>query len=72
MYDEHMTELFTAISNFGFPVVVAAYLLFRFETKLEKLDDSISGATGLIVQLKDLKTSVDHLARRVDNNSNGK
>ena len=65
-----MTELFTAIGNFGFPVVVAGYLLFRFETKLEKLDASISDPNnGLIVQLKALKDSVDHLSKRVDKNT---
>jgi len=36
-----MTEFFEAISNFGFPIVVAGYLLFRFENKIEKLDDSM-------------------------------
>ena len=33
---------FNAISNFGFPVVVAGYLLFRNETKMDKLQDTIN------------------------------
>ena len=33
----NMTDFFTIISNFGFPVAVASYLLFRFERKLEDL-----------------------------------
>lgn len=53
-----METFFDAISNFGFPVVVAGYLLFRFENKLEKLDQSISGQTGLISQIKDLNNEV--------------
>lgn len=32
-----MTDIFTAISNFGFPIVVSIYLLTRFEKKLESL-----------------------------------
>lgn len=36
-----MTDLFTAIGNFGFPIVVASYLLFRFEKKIEILSESI-------------------------------
>ena len=37
-----MTEIFQAISNFGFPIVVASYLLFRFENKLEKIEEVIN------------------------------
>ena len=33
-----MEEFFSIISNFGFPVAVASYLLFRFEKKLESLE----------------------------------
>lgn len=56
-----MEEFFTAISNFGFPVVVAGYLLFRFENKLEKLDDSISG----------LKSTINELIIEVRNSKKG-
>lgn len=37
-----MTEFFQAVSNFGFPVVVSGYLLFRFEGKISKLDGSMN------------------------------
>ena len=33
-----MQDFFSIISNFGFPVAVASYLLFRFEKKLEALE----------------------------------
>jgi len=36
-----MNDLFTAIGNFGFPVVVAGYLLFRFENKIESFGQKI-------------------------------
>jgi len=46
-----MTEFFQAISNFGFPVVVAGYLLFRFENKIEKLDEAMNKLEVAINQL---------------------
>jgi len=50
-----MEEFFTAISNFGFPIVVAGYLLLRFENKIEKLNASIS----------QLESSIDKLITEV-------
>lgn len=42
-------ELFlTSISNFGFPIVVAGYLLLRTEKRLEALEDTIMGLKGSI------------------------
>jgi hypothetical protein len=35
-----MQEFFTIISNFGFPVAVASYLLFRYEKILLALKDT--------------------------------
>jgi hypothetical protein len=37
-----MQEFFTAISNFGFPIVLTGYLLIRYEGKIEKLAGTIS------------------------------
>lgn len=56
-----MTEFFNAIGNFGFPVVVAGYLLFRFESKIVKLDESISGRDGLIAQIKTLTEKIEKI-----------
>lgn len=61
-----MTEFFTAISNFGFPVVVAAYLLFRFENKIEKLEQSITGRGGLVDQISALREAVEFLTKEID------
>lgn len=62
-----MPDFFTAISNFGFPVVVAAYLLFRFENKIEKLDKTVSDNTQstlkLVDTIKDLSKKVEKLKR---------
>lgn len=32
-----MTDIFTAVGNFGFPIALTVYLLTRFEKKLELL-----------------------------------
>lgn len=36
-----MDQLLMYASNYGFPMVVAGFLLVRIEAKLDKLDDSI-------------------------------
>lgn len=36
-----MDNLLEAMANFGFPVVVSAYLLLRLETRMEELTLSI-------------------------------
>lgn len=46
-----MEDFFTAVSNFGFPIVVAGYLLLRFENKIEKLDGTINQLQGSIKEL---------------------
>lgn len=50
-----MSEFFTAISNFGFPVVVAGYLLIRIEGRVEKLTLTIN----------DLKNTIDDLKNEI-------
>ena len=47
-----MEQFFNIISNFGFPIAVASYLLFRFEKKLEILEQTNQ---GLIVEVKTLQ-----------------
>lgn len=37
-----MEEILTQISNFGFPIVVCAYLLVRIEKKLAELSYNIN------------------------------
>lgn len=43
-----MTDFITILSNFGFPVAVSCYLLFRFEKKLETLEEAIRRMTDII------------------------
>lgn len=35
-------QFLSKISNFGFPLILAVYLLLRFEKKLERLTNAIS------------------------------
>jgi uncharacterized protein YlzI (FlbEa/FlbD family) len=44
-----MQDFFSILSNFGFPVTVAAYLLFRFE---KKIDDGTQ-TNGRLVQINE-------------------
>lgn len=53
-----MEEFFTLVTNFGFPIVVAVYLLVRFEKKIESLDNSINDKDGLIAVIRDLITEI--------------
>lgn len=46
-----MEELLIGIGNFGFPIVVSAYLLIRMETKMENLQAAILELTKTIERL---------------------
>lgn len=61
-----MEDFFTAISNFGFPIVVATFLLVRFEKKVEKLENSINGSSGLSAQIKELSRKIENLCNRLE------
>lgn len=62
-----MQEFFTLIANFGFPIVVAGYLLFRFENKIDKLTETIiqnnTATTKLATEVKGLKTEVRRIKK---------
>lgn len=45
-----MTEFLAAMSNYGFPMAVTAFLLVRIETKLGDLNESIQRLTKTIEQ----------------------
>ena len=45
-----MQDMMVAIGNFGFPMVVTAFLLVRIEGKLGELNDSIQLLTRTIAQ----------------------
>lgn len=43
-----ITIISTAVGNFGFPIVITAYLLMRFEKKIESLNETIQELTQYI------------------------
>ena len=45
-----MQDMMVAIGNFGFPMVVTAFLLVRIEARLGALNDSIQVLTQTIAQ----------------------
>lgn len=60
-----MEEFFNIIANFGFPIAIAGYLLIRFESKIEKLEDSITGSEGLNNTIKSLVKEISELRNQV-------
>ena len=59
-----MQDLATIISNFGFPIALVAYLLTRWEKKIDKLNDSISGENGLNVKVRELTEVMKNLSKK--------
>lgn len=49
-----MEELFKLISNYGFPIVVAGYLLFRQEQKMDSLIDVITKKDGIFDKIEEI------------------
>lgn len=49
-----MKDLLDAISTFGFPIVLSAYLLFRQEKKMDDLVESIKGRDGILDKINEL------------------
>lgn len=50
-----MDEIMTQFQNVGFPIAITFYLLFRIESKLNDLTNSIHELSNSIVNLNDNK-----------------
>ena len=50
--ENSMDEMLKLVANFGFPIVVSAYLLVRIEGKLEQLTSSITELAKAIAVIK--------------------
>lgn len=48
-----MDDFLMSIANYGFPIVVASYLLIRMERKLDELEHSIRDLNNTIRSIKD-------------------
>jgi hypothetical protein len=46
-----MEELFKAIANWGFPMVISVYLLVRIETKLDSFEEAIKDLSMTIARI---------------------
>jgi len=46
-----MEDMLKLVGNFGFPIVVSAYLLVRIEGKLNQLSASITDLTKVVAVL---------------------
>ncbi len=46
-----MDEILQGVANFGFPIIVSAYLLIRMETKMENLQKAIVDLSQTIKNL---------------------
>lgn len=47
-----MQDIIANIANIVFPIVLCIYLLTRFESKIDKLSDSIDKLSEKILQMK--------------------
>lgn len=43
-----MGEMITLVTNVGFPIAVATYLLIRFETKIDGLSKAITDLSNVV------------------------
>uniref|UniRef100_UPI0009E85CE2 YvrJ family protein n=1 Tax=Peribacillus muralis TaxID=264697 RepID=UPI0009E85CE2 len=50
--DQDLNQFATLIGNFGFPLVLAAYLLLRMEKKIESLTSAITSLKNSIENRK--------------------
>lgn len=47
-----MDEILLHVGNYGFPIIITAYLLLRMEKKLDGLCDSINELSKNIIKVK--------------------
>lgn len=57
-----MDQMVTLISNTCFPIAVAAYLLVRFETKIDNLSKSINDLSIVVKESKIADSSGSKIA----------
>ena len=50
-----MGEMVTLITNVGFPIAIATYLLIRFETKIDGLTKAITDLSAVVTQHSNYK-----------------
>ncbi|MCS7231605.1 MAG: YvrJ family protein [Elusimicrobiota bacterium] len=56
---QDINNLIQVISNVGFPVVVALYLLIRVDKTIEKSTEALTELTKTIIELKELISRIE-------------
>lgn len=64
--DFRLEEILKAIGNYGFPIVISAYLLMRLEGKLDRVAASISELSVAVRSLSDEREEAKCNARYAD------
>ena len=68
-----MNEVFTYIKDFGFPAVVAIFVLVRLEPAIRRLDQSITTLTVVSAKANGMgKQTIEEIIARVNAKRNGK
>ena len=49
-----MNDLVSAITNVGFPITLALYLLVRFEKKLDTISEEVRGKDGVMDKVEEI------------------
>ena len=60
-----MEEFFKLVSNFGFPIVVSGYLLFRLEGKMEHVDGGINGKDGVLDKIEEIAEKINKCCKEI-------
>lgn len=63
-----MDVVLTAAANYGFPMVVAVYLLIRLDKRLDMLTQSVTELQSVIRLTYGQLTSVNSAIKRTSNN----
>jgi hypothetical protein len=59
-------NLVNLLGNVGFPIVIAGYLLFQFEKRIQSLEGIIREMHAELVEKEELERKIDHYVRLLD------
>jgi hypothetical protein len=59
-------NLVNLLGNVGFPIVIAGYLLFQFEKRIQSLEGIIKELHSELVEKEELERKIDQYVRMLD------
>ncbi|KZE63833.1 hypothetical protein AWM68_12005 [Fictibacillus phosphorivorans] len=59
-------NLVNLLGNVGFPIVIAGYLLFQFEKRIQSLEGIIRELHSELVEKEELERKIDQYVRLLD------